>query len=615
MSSGSVIVNTPGPVRSGVKKFAVLLMPRVGSPAILKHLEAHPKVRIVPALFSPSGWAKAADVKRDLGPEWNDLDYRVQHHSDLLAKVFGAESGDAHIGIVHHLNGPREVTQWLLADPTIGKIVVTRRNLLACYVTFLDKRAGAREAERSALAFQPQDFERNAGMWHDLYAHWLPQIAAAPGPWMQIDHTEAFAPAGARRVFDFIGLETERRLGKERVWQPVDVTARFADPGAVRAYLREKGIAPWQEEDVPAKGEPLVPPFPVSVRPVRAANQREQGGAQAARRARRNSESDTMPFHLVDLVPPWDRFLAPLPEAAAAIPSMMSEPERQILFHLAKSYYTGEGIILDAGIFLGGSTFCFGTGLQENPALASARSKWGRPIISLEMGVVRSSMLRHFIRHGVGTDLRPGDSFGHVIESHIAPVRELVDLRLGDVLQTGRIDAPIEILFLDVLKAASVSKFAVRNYFPRLIPNRSIVIQQDYFFEDLPHVKVHQEFFCSKFVYLGELGSMALFRCVESITEQDLARFETETGDVDNQIRLATLAMYRTKDRARQLMMAVSKLDLIRRLRGTAAAQDYAAVIEREFADVISADLPERAERLRDRARKQGFDMAQARSG
>lgn len=55
---------------------------------------------------------------------------------------------------------------------------------------------------------------------------------------------------------------------------------------------------------------------------------------------------------------------------------MMSEGERRFLYNIVKSYYSGAGLIVDTGIFLGASTACLGAGVKANPNLAAIVAQW-----------------------------------------------------------------------------------------------------------------------------------------------------------------------------------------------------------------------------------------------
>lgn len=301
------------------------------------------------------------------------------------------------------------------------------------------------------------------------------------------------------------------------------------------------------------------------------------------------------PLHQARLAAPFDAYLKPIPEVASSVPSMMSDGERRFLFNIAKDYYSGAGLIVDAGTFLGASTACFGNGVSANPNLAEIRANWQKPIVSLELGITNQQMLLSFKRHGIGEGLVAGDSFGPLIEGHIKNVRDLIDLRLGDILETGRIEdqgkgkrLPVEILFLDVLKAPAISEFAFLEYLPRLIPRRSLVIQQDYLSGDLPFIHIHQEFFASKFEYVGEISSSAIFRLMHRITRDEVAAFFANPPDPETELMLVSRAVQRSVDPYRRLIMSFAKLRVILKARGLEAAKQYLSFIESEYGDQIA---------------------------
>jgi len=274
-----------------------------------------------------------------------------------------------------------------------------------------------------------------------------------------------------------------------------------------------------------------------------------------------------------------------MPPSAGEVPSMMAPHEKRFLYGLAKQYWRGEGIIVDAGIFLGGSTRCFGDGLRANPALAKGRRVKEKPIVSFEKGSMNPGMVPHLERKGITIteDLRR--NFIPLVEKFIEPVSDLVDLRPGDIMETAEtIDQPIEICFLDVLKTPEISSYCLSKFMPRLIPGRSVVIQQDYFFEQLPYIKTHQEFLRDHFTYIGEICSSAAFLCTSPIPEEKLAQIR-EGIPYEESLKLAGIAMQRSNDPARRFMMAISKLRMIEKEEGPEAA----------YLRMIKSDFPEQA--------------------
>lgn len=292
------------------------------------------------------------------------------------------------------------------------------------------------------------------------------------------------------------------------------------------------------------------------------------------------------PLQTVRLSAAFSPLMGSIPPSCLDTPSMMSVPEREFLFGLASRYYAGEGIIVDAGIFLGGSTRCFGEGILSNPRRDEIVQKWLRPIVSYERAIVNPNMPNFFKRHGLTFSAAPGASFESELRRNIEPVQDLVDLRIGDFMEARDTGRPVEILFLDILKSSALSLHAFRLFHSNLIPGRSVVIHQDYFFEELPWIKTHQEALAHYFDFVGEIGSSAVFLCRSKVPESVLDRLEDDLSPAE-QLRLASIAMHRSADPARRFFMALSKMRLIRKLQGRGAARAYLEWVKGEFPEQV----------------------------
>ena len=166
----------------------------------------------------------------------------------------------------------------------------------------------------------------------------------------------------------------------------------------------------------------------------------------------------------------------PVPAAARGATTMLMPDELRLLTFLTRDYYAGEGAIIDAGCFLGGSTlaladgaraWCRGHGRAETPMIDSYDlfevEDWTRGIYFPETTPV-----------GASTRAR----FDAAIASHAALVR----VHEGDITAEPWTGGPIEILFIDVAKHWTVCDWITANFFARLIPGRSVVVQQDYLY-------------------------------------------------------------------------------------------------------------------------------------
>jgi len=177
---------------------------------------------------------------------------------------------------------------------------------------------------------------------------------------------------------------------------------------------------------------------------------------------------------------PW-RFAGGVPREALEVSSMMTVPEKQLLYWLARHYYSGEGEILDAGCYLGGSTRALATGLEGRADVAGTK-----PIHSYDLFEV-----------GVGTPdlveagLERGDSFRPLFERNLGPLLGYCDVVEGDFLDHGWVaDRPIEIAFFDVLKTWALNDHALGSFFGSFIPGRTILVQQDFVHEYCPWIHV-----------------------------------------------------------------------------------------------------------------------------
>jgi hypothetical protein len=205
-------------------------------------------------------------------------------------------------------------------------------------------------------------------------------------------------------------------------------------------------------------------------------------------------------------LPDWRKVA--LHPAVAAPQTMLMKTEQQLLYSLARDYFKAEGCIVDGGCFLGGSTVPLALGARDNPRFAANPRK---PIVhSYDLFVVEPWTIG--IYFPVGTPL--GTSFQAKFENNIRDVSDLVKVNAGDVMLAELPQEPIEILFIDLAKHWTVNDYIVQNFFSRLIPGHSIVIQQDYLFHTWTGwLPVTMEYFAEYFEIVDhtEQNSVAFF--------------------------------------------------------------------------------------------------------
>ena len=280
---------------------------------------------------------------------------------------------------------------------------------------------------------------------------------------------------------------------------------------------------------------------------------------------------------------------SPLPLLLQAVPSMMSQRERRMLLSLAEFEYRGKGVIVDAGVFCGGSTLCFGTGIALNARRNAIMKRWKRPVRTYEFGIINPSMVRFFERNGIDGDWKAGESFTDFLRSNIAPVSDKVELTTGDICNAKWGGEPIEIMFLDVLKSEQIQLAVLREFMPSLIEG-GFLVHQDYFYDGLPFVKIVQEHFADHFEFLGEVQSSALFRLVRPISAEQTHEDPLATLSLARQLELLDQARDRSVDPARHLMCDFGKVRFLVESGEIDLARAEMAEAEARHADLLGSD-------------------------
>jgi len=201
----------------------------------------------------------------------------------------------------------------------------------------------------------------------------------------------------------------------------------------------------------------------------------------------------------------------PLPEATSGVPTMLMEDELRLLEYLAEEIYRGDGLIVDAGCFLGGSTLALAGGLRKNLARTSRAET--RQIHSFDLFQVEDWTRGVYFPE----DTLAGASTRAAFDHNIAPYASLIAVREGDITATSWSGEPIEILFIDVAKHWTVCDWISANLFPHLIPGRSIVVQQDYLYHHWNGwLHVTMEYYADEFERICDTGSNSVaFRLIK----------------------------------------------------------------------------------------------------
>lgn len=233
---------------------------------------------------------------------------------------------------------------------------------------------------------------------------------------------------------------------------------------------------------------------------------------------------------------------------------MIGPEERRLLHWLGAEYYSGEGVIVDAGAFLGASAFCLASGLARNQ-----RSHYGSHIIhSYDLFVARDGYVRRFIRKHF-RQIEANESYLDIFKYQCGKYLDLIQIHEGDFLQEGWEGIPIEILFIDIAKSPSLNSHLFRYFVTALIPGKGILIQQDYYHAFHPHIHVSMQFLRDYFEVVDERVQYAskLYVLKEQIPTEMLGRVVNYDFALEDRLDLLDAAIADTSEKNRSILEIV----------------------------------------------------------
>ncbi|MEH2093112.1 glycosyltransferase [Nostoc sp.] len=157
---------------------------------------------------------------------------------------------------------------------------------------------------------------------------------------------------------------------------------------------------------------------------------------------------------------------------------MTSIDEQLFLENYAQNEYSGRGEIVELGCWFGSSTISLVMGLEANSCVTNKNQR----IHAYDIFIWCS--LANMPQSVIGTSLegkyKDGDSFLDEYLERINPWSHLIHVHPGDLAEIGWQQGEIECLFIDAMKSWELTNSIIKNFFPYLIPEVSLVIHQDF---------------------------------------------------------------------------------------------------------------------------------------
>jgi hypothetical protein len=252
---------------------------------------------------------------------------------------------------------------------------------------------------------------------------------------------------------------------------------------------------------------------------------------------------------------PWNAEIEQFPNLIYEPKGMIGPEERRCYYWLGKNWASGRGCIVDAGAFVGASTLCFAAGA----AAGDHRDFNGQQLVH---AYDYFKVVDKYVADAISRDFRPigdGESYLDIFEHQTAAYKELIKTYPGDFLTHKWHGDAIELLFIDVAKTEDLNAHVIGEFFPSLIPDRSVVVHQDYYHCWHPYIHISMEFFNEEFELVDPYvpHQSRVWRLMKPLPEEKVARMCAY--DLANAERLALLGrlIEKSSDPIRQMIKVI----------------------------------------------------------
>jgi predicted O-methyltransferase YrrM len=252
---------------------------------------------------------------------------------------------------------------------------------------------------------------------------------------------------------------------------------------------------------------------------------------------------------------PWNTDLESFPTELSEAQGMIGPEERRCFYWLANTQLNGKGCVVDAGSFVGASTLCFAAGAAN----AGRTTYEGRRIVhAYDYFKAVDEYVAKFIRNRF-RPIEKNESYLDVFEAQTAKYKDMITAHPGNFLEQTWCGDPIEILFIDIAKTAALNSHAIAEFFPHLIPGKSIVVHQDYFHCWHPYIHVAMEYFSDEFELVDEHVEFQsrVWRLMKPLSPKKIARMKAYDFTAAERMALLDCLVEKSSDHSRPMMEVV----------------------------------------------------------
>lgn len=250
-------------------RFVVIASPRTGSSYLVNLLSAHPDVFTNGNVFDSREtvyvfWPDATpDLKREL------MAMRRADPYAFLERIYSSGYGRHHVGFKIFSGENDEILDSLIRDAAIKKIVLFRRNVLACYSSALVARKTRKysatvETQQPLVEFRRRQFIKFFNHYTSFYRSTILKLNNFKQNYYLLHYEDTMDGYILSSVLNFIGADTTKELdnsmqNKKLIKQnSSNILARFQNQEEVVAFVSARGLSHWLHE-----GETSLLPLPL----------------------------------------------------------------------------------------------------------------------------------------------------------------------------------------------------------------------------------------------------------------------------------------------------------------------------------------------------------------
>lgn len=227
-------------------------------------------------------------------------------------------------------------------------------------------------------------------------------------------------------------------------------------------------------------------------------------------------------------------------------PSMTSLEERKVLKYLTSKLYQGRGEIIDLGSGVGGTVYPLALGLDRNQLVSSKHQRiHAYDLFTPPRQNIKSRGAKLYFSQKDDLDKNNFDCFRNsyldIFQNNCEKYLNYIEIHDGNITELSWNKKPIEIIHIDIAKNINIWRHIVEIFFDSLIPNKSIIIHQDFERARLPWLMYSLGLMLPYIELLDPVVNGTLYcKLVKPLPQEIIDRLKLDNFSVEQKIQFIT---------------------------------------------------------------------------